>query len=54
MGCDALVAALKGPLGQRPAFPLRAISVLADGQVHGHVLGRLGLNAAPWDAQARP
>ncbi|HDS1733137.1 MULTISPECIES: type VI secretion system contractile sheath small subunit [Pseudomonas] len=42
---DALVA-LKGPLGNAPAFRKAIESVLADDQSRGRVLTELGLNAA--------
>jgi len=41
---DALVA-LKGPLGNAPAFRKAIESVLADDESRGRVLGELGLNA---------
>ncbi|MDR9751075.1 type VI secretion system contractile sheath small subunit [Pseudomonas sp. SZMC_28357] len=43
---DALVA-LKGPLGNAPAFRKAIEGVLADVQSRGRVLGELGLNASP-------
>ena len=46
---DALVA-LKGPLGNAPAFRKAIESVLADDESRGRVLGELGLNAAAQDA----
>jgi type VI secretion system protein ImpB len=45
---DALVA-LKGPLGNAPAFRKAIESVLADDESRGRVLGELGLNAAAQD-----
>ena len=42
---DALVA-LKGPLGNAPAFRKAIEGVLADDESRGRVLGELGLNAA--------
>jgi type VI secretion system protein ImpB len=45
---DALVA-LKGPLGNAPAFRKAIESVLADVESRGRVLGELGLNAAAQD-----
>ncbi len=42
---DALVA-LKGPLGNTPAFRKAIESVLADDESRGHVLQELGLSAA--------
>jgi type VI secretion system protein ImpB len=46
---DALVA-LKGPLGNAPAFRKAIEGVLADDESRGRVLGELGLNAAAPDA----
>ena len=46
---DALVA-LKGPLGNAPAFRKAIEGVLADDESRGRVLGELGLNAAAQDA----
>ena len=43
---DALVA-LKGPLGNAPAFRKAIESVLADDESRSRVLGELGLNTAP-------
>ncbi|MBP5127160.1 type VI secretion system contractile sheath small subunit, partial [Pseudomonas protegens] len=43
---DALVA-LKGPLGNAPAFRKAIEGVLANDESRGRVLGELGLNAAP-------
>lgn len=43
---DALVA-LKGPLGNAPAFRKAIESVLADDESRSRVLGELGLSAAP-------
>ena len=43
---EALVA-LKGPLGNAPAFRKAIEGVLADGESRERVLGELGLNAAP-------
>ena len=45
---DALVA-LKGPLGNAPAFRKAIEGVLADGESRDRVLGELGLNAAAQD-----
>lgn len=45
---DALVA-LKGPLGNAPAFRKAIEGVLADGESRDCVLGELGLNAAAQD-----
>jgi type VI secretion system protein ImpB len=45
---DALVA-LKGPLGNTPAFRKAIEGVLADDESRGRVLGELGLNAAAQD-----
>lgn len=45
---DALVA-LKGPLGNAPAFRKAIESVLADDESRVRVLGELGLNAAAQD-----
>lgn len=42
---DALMA-LKGPLGNAPAFRKAIEGVLADDESRGRVLGELGLNAA--------
>jgi type VI secretion system protein ImpB len=42
---DALVA-LKGPLGNAPAFRKAIEGVIADDESRGRVLGELGLNAA--------
>ncbi|MNJ71638.1 hypothetical protein D3C77_682050 [compost metagenome] len=42
---DALVA-LKGPLGNAPAFRKAIEAVLVDDESRGRVLGELGLNAA--------
>ena len=46
---DALMA-LKGPLGNAPAFRKAIEGVLADDESRGRVLGELGLNAAAQDA----
>jgi len=46
---DALVA-LKGPLGNAPAFRKAIEGVLADDESRGRVLGELGLNAAAQNA----
>lgn len=46
---DALVA-LKGPLGNAPAFLQSNRGVLADDESRGRVLGELGLNAAAQNA----
>ncbi|MEG1039439.1 type VI secretion system contractile sheath small subunit [Pseudomonas sp. NUPR-001] len=46
---DALVA-LKGPLGNAPAFRKAIEGVLADDESRGRVLGELGLNATAPDA----
>ena len=46
---DALVA-LKGPLGNAPAFRKAIESVLADDESRGRVLGELGLNPADRNA----
>ncbi len=46
---DALVA-LKGPLGNAPAFRKAIEGVLADDESRGRVLGELGFNAAAHDA----
>ncbi|MDF9620194.1 type VI secretion system contractile sheath small subunit [Pseudomonas entomophila] len=43
---EALVA-LKGPLGNAPAFRKAIEGVLADGESRERVLGELGLNATP-------
>jgi type VI secretion system protein ImpB len=45
---NALVA-LKGPLGNAPAFRKAIEGVLADDESRGRVLGELGLNAATRD-----
>ncbi|MBD8121124.1 type VI secretion system contractile sheath small subunit [Pseudomonas lutea] len=45
---DALVA-LKGPLGNAPAFRKAIEGVLADDESRGRVLGELGLNATSRD-----
>lgn len=45
---DALVA-LKGPLGNAPAFRKAIEGVLADGESRDRVLGELGLNTAAQD-----
>lgn len=45
---DALVA-LKGPLGNAPAFRKAIEGVLANDESRGRVLGELGLNAAAQD-----
>ncbi|TDV56840.1 type VI secretion system protein ImpB [Pseudomonas graminis] len=45
---DALVA-VKGPLGNAPAFRKAIEGVLADGESRDRVLGELGLNAAAQD-----
>lgn len=45
---DALVA-LKGPLGNTPAFRKAIEGVLADDESRGRVLGELGLNATSRD-----
>ena len=46
---DALVA-LKGPLGNAPAFRKAIESVLADDESRGRVLGELGLKQPAPDA----
>ncbi|MGA8135782.1 MULTISPECIES: type VI secretion system contractile sheath small subunit [Pseudomonas] len=46
---DALVA-LKGPLGNAPAFRKAIEGVLADDQARGRVLGELGMQASQQDA----
>jgi len=46
---DALVA-LKGPLGNAPAFRKAIEGVLADDESRGRVLGELGLNTAARNA----
>ena len=46
---DALVA-LKGPLGNAPAFRKAIEGVLADDEARGRVLGELGLNTPVQDA----
>ncbi|MNY44168.1 hypothetical protein D3C86_1791730 [compost metagenome] len=46
---DALVA-LKGPLGNAPAFRKAIEGVLADDESRSRVLGELGLNAVAQDA----